>query len=270
MRALIGFGPPSAFPRADLPACRIDASHPRISRRNGISTVAVRLGVAREPSRLHRARLPADMNVCPTGIRHRRSDRAIFKPDRTPLMRFLSLSALAVRVALAGVAVSRPMPLRRSLAELSQSPGNSSGAPSARSEFALAVSRFAERARFSPTCDDCEMLAPHVSRVATLAAPMEAAAAECGEASSVLRAVRRDIPATARQPCRTEPRSRLPPVADHSPRSFHLAAFRYRPIRGQRGLAEREDFACTSGGARRVHIIPRRFAPAERWLGVSA
>jgi hypothetical protein len=30
-----------------------------------------------------------------SGIRHRRSDRAIFKPDRRPLMRFSSLSALA-------------------------------------------------------------------------------------------------------------------------------------------------------------------------------
>jgi hypothetical protein len=75
------------------------------------------------------------------------------------------------------------------------------------------------------------MLASRFSRVATLAASTGKAATECEAASSVLRAVRRDIPATARQPCRTEPRSRLLPVTDHAPRSFHHAAFRYRPIR---------------------------------------
>jgi thiol-disulfide isomerase/thioredoxin len=157
--------------------------------------------------------LAADRSVCRTGLRHRRSDRAIINPGRKPLLRFLSLSALAGRVALVGAAISRPIPL-----------------PGGRQKYLrhVAVFRFTRRARFSPTCADCEMLSPHLSRVATLAASTEEAGAECGEASSVLRAVRRDIPATARQACRTDPRSRLLPVTDHAPRSFHHAAFRYR------------------------------------------
>jgi len=225
-----GGRPPSLW--RTLRACRVDALHPRISRsrRRQVSSACASASPA-DHSRLHRKWLLADRNVCPTGIRHRRSGRAIFKPDRTPLLRFLSLSALAGRVALAGVAVSRPIPLRRCPDESPRSAGYRSGAPGDRSESALAAFRSASRARFSPTCDDCEMLSALFSRVATLAASMGETTAECEEASSVLRAVRRDIPATARQPCRTEPRSRLPPVTDHSPRSFQRAAFRYRPIR---------------------------------------
>jgi hypothetical protein len=75
----------------------------------------VRLGVARNHSRLHQAwfgdkHRSSPTSVCPTGSRHRRSDRTIIKPDQTPLLRFLSLSALSGRVALAGVAKSRPIP----------------------------------------------------------------------------------------------------------------------------------------------------------------
>jgi hypothetical protein len=94
----------------------------------------------------------------------------------------------------------------------------------------LAGFRSAWRARFSPTCGDREMLSSRFSRVATSAVLSEPAA-DASRASSVLRAIRRDIPPKARQPCRTEPVSRLPPVTDHAPRSFHHAAFRYRPIR---------------------------------------
>jgi hypothetical protein len=105
------------LPSRTLQACRVDASHPRVSRRGGVSMAGVRLGVARNHSRLHRAgsgdrHRSSPTSVCPTGSRQRRSDRTIIKPDQTPLLRFLSLSALSGRVALAGVAKSRPIPGR--------------------------------------------------------------------------------------------------------------------------------------------------------------
>jgi len=102
--AVLALAARPTFPRVGTTSGLPQSMHSPISHHRAASACmrGVRLGVAREPCRLHRAlvlvMLATDTSVCSAGIagiRHRRSDRAIFKPDRRPLMRFSSLSALA-------------------------------------------------------------------------------------------------------------------------------------------------------------------------------
>ena len=92
------------FPRVGTASSLPQSMHSPISHHRAASArmAGVRLGVARDrpPAAPGLVLAMADTVVCPTGIRHGRDRGRIIKPADRPLMRFLSLSALAGRDAL--------------------------------------------------------------------------------------------------------------------------------------------------------------------------